>query len=219
MEDLFEDPRSGRNILRAHAMVEPMVLSIMKEPDSLWDIASLAAHDYYTYTHSVNVSLFLIATGREILGIDGMSQLKEVGFGGLLHDVGKSRIPEEILRKRGSLTEQESVLVREHPMAGLEIVRRHHRLSPTSRAIIRSHHESYDGTGYPDGIRGAAIPQVAGLAKIIDVYDALTTERPYANARSPFDAMELMGRMTGHFDVGMLRLFVRFLGPKEPGQG
>jgi len=214
MQDVFSDPRSGRNMQRAQNMIEAAVLTIMKNPNSLWHMTELASHDYYTYTHCVNVSMFLVAASAELLDIRDEQRLRRIGMGGIFHDIGKSHIPEKILLKPGKLTPEEFATIKEHPQLGLDVVGGHTRLPRVSAEIIRHHHERFDGSGYPDGLKGDQISSVARLSTVIDVYDALTTKRCYAPARKPFDAVELMvTRMAGHFDGDLLRGFVRFLGP------
>jgi HD-GYP domain-containing protein (c-di-GMP phosphodiesterase class II) len=216
MVDVFADPRSGKNLRRAQGLVEATVMSIMKRPDSLWQMTSVASHDYYTYTHCVNVCMFLVGASRELLGVEGESQLRRIGLGGIFHDVGKSQVPEHILNKPGKLTPEEFEEIKRHPALGVELIAEQRSLSAVASAIVRSHHERYEGGGYPDGVPAEGLREVVRLSTIIDVYDALTTERCYARARSPFAALQLMlNDMDGHFDPDLLRRFVAFLGPSQ----
>ena len=216
MAETFEEPRSGRNMQRAHTMVEATVLSILKDPEALWHMTSVAAHDYYTYTHCVHVCMFLVSASRDLFGITDITLLRPIGVGGLFHDIGKSQIPQEILNKPARLTAEEFEKVKMHPALGVDIVKHDAKTPRSATQIIRSHHEHYDGCGYPQGLAGEGINKVARLATIIDVYDALTTRRAYAPARAPFEALDLMlNQMTAEFDVDMLRAFIRFLGPQE----
>ena len=214
MRAVFDDPRSGRNLDRVKDVVSAAVFSIMRSPDAVWDMASLAAHDYHTYTHSVQVSVFLIATAKELLEVRDSTLLERIGYGGMLHDIGKSRIPEAILHKPEKLTQEEFEQVKAHPLLGLEMIERYRKIPASTAAVVRSHHERFDGRGYPDGLAGRTIRPVARLAKITDVYDALTTNRPYAPARTPFQALNVMTAMEGHFDVALLEGFVKFMGPR-----
>jgi putative nucleotidyltransferase with HDIG domain len=216
MEDTFQDPRSGRNLQRAHTMVEATVLSIIKDPETLWHMTDMASHDYYTYTHCVHVSMFLVTACRDLLGITDRTMLHRIGLGGLFHDIGKSQIPEEVLNKPGKLTPQEFELVKDHPTLGVSIVKRHRQMPHAAVQIIRCHHEHFDGGGYPAGLTGEGISRVSRLSTIIDVYDALTTKRVYAPAREPYAALELMlNGMAAQFDEPILKAFVKFLGPKS----
>jgi putative nucleotidyltransferase with HDIG domain len=215
MGDVFDDPRSGRNVQRAHRMVEGMVCSILTHHEALWLMTTVASHDYHTYTHSVDVCMFLVSACRDVLGIKDGHMLEKVGLGGIFHDVGKSEIPEAILTKPGKLTPEEFEVIKKHPARGLEILGSRRDVSAEAASIIVSHHEHFDGTGYPGGMSGKSISKLARLATVIDVYDALTTERPYAHASNPYDALQLMLQgMDGHFDRHLLRSFVKFLGPR-----
>ncbi len=216
MGDVFENPRSGKNLRRAQRMVEATVMSIMKDPDALWQMTSMASHDYYTYTHCVNASMFLIGASQDVLGITEVRRLERIGMGGLLHDVGKTVIPTEILNKPGKLSVEEFEEVKTHPPVGVELASRHRRLSAVTQSIIHGHHERLNGTGYPDSLSGERLDPVIRLSTIVDVYDALTTNRAYAPARPPYQAIRLMmNEMQGYFDRSLLRSFVKFLGPKE----
>jgi len=214
MTEVFEDPRSGRSMARARRMVEATVLSILKRPDSLWHMRALASHHYRTYTHCVHACMFLVATGKALLGIKDQLSLNRVGFGGILHDIGKSQIPDAILSKPRGLTPAELDLIKQHPLMGLEIARGVKRLPAVAAEVIRSHHERLDGTGYPAGLSGDQISPVVRLSSIIDVYDALTTDRAYAQARSSYSALKMMlTDMEGQFDTKLLESFIKFLGP------
>ncbi len=218
MKDTFRELRASRNLQRAQSMVEATVMSIMKHPQSLWEMTSMASHDYYTYTHCVTVSMFLIGASQELLGVQAESGLRRIGLGGIFHDIGKSQIPAGILNKRDKLTAEEFERIKEHPALGLELIAEQRSLSSVAAAIVRSHHERYDGSGYPDGVAAEGLREVVRLSTIIDVYAALATERCYAPARSPFAALQLMvNDMPGHFDPDLLRQFVAFLGPGHAG--
>jgi len=213
---VLSDPRSGHNMQRAHTMVEAMVRSIIKNPDALWQMTSIASHDYYTYTHCVNVCMFLVSACQSVLEIRDGRALQRIGLGGLLHDVGKSQIPAEILNKPGKLTDEEFAAVKKHPQLGVDLARQHSKLPMAAGRIILGHHERFSGGGYPDGLRGEAISEIVRISTIVDVYDALTTKRSYGDARSAFEALKLMlQQMAAHFDGRLLRAFVLFLGPRQ----
>lgn len=216
MADTFANPRSGRNVKRARTMVGATVRSVLKDPDALWHMTGIASHDYYTYTHCVHVCVFLVAGARDLLGITDRAMLERIGLGGMLHDIGKSQVPEEVLNKPGRLTPEEFEEVKKHPLAGVDIVREARRVPAEALRVIRSHHEHFDGSGYPRGLAGEGIDIVSRLATIVDVYDALTTKRAYAAARSTYDALDLMlNQMAAQFEVPLLRRFVKFLGPRD----
>ncbi len=216
MRDIFENPRDGKNLRRAHTVSEAMVRAVLKSPDALWHLTALASHNYAAHVHSVNVALFLTAAARELLGEKHLRQLKRIALGGLLHDVGKSQIPNDILDKPSELTYQEFQLVRQHPTIGLELVNAVTRVSSTTATIIRSHHENVAGDGYPDGLTWENIPPIARLARIVDAFDAMTSDRSYGRARAPFRVLKEMLDTDGEFDIALLRCFVGFLGPRKP---
>ncbi len=216
MKTVLEDPRSGENVKKAAKVVEPIVDAVLKSEDPVADITSLIAHDYYTYTHCMNVCVLLVAASRELLGISQQTPLRTIGLGALLHDLGKSRISEDILNKPGKLTEEEFAEIKRHPEYGLELARRYVSLTDTAARIMKNHHEHYDGSGYPDGLEGDQIHPVVRLSTVVDVYDALTTKRPYAPASTPYEALTIMAeKMKGHFGLNELRGFIRFLGPRD----
>jgi putative nucleotidyltransferase with HDIG domain len=216
MEQVFDDPRSGQTLKRVAATVEPMVITVVRNPRAISHMAALASHHYETYTHSVQVSVFLLGSANFVLGMEDLSLLQRIGLGGMLHDVGKTDVPKEILLKPGPLTDEEFALVKQHPVTGLEILEQHVRVPATAASIIRSHHERVDGQGYPDGLTGEHMRPIVKLSKICDVSDALTTDRPYATARAPFEALAVMKKMEGQFDADLLNAFIRFLGPEGP---
>ncbi|MGH7410587.1 MAG: HD-GYP domain-containing protein [Candidatus Methylomirabilis sp.] len=137
---------------------------------------SVEAKDAYTEGHCERLSRYSVALGRSL----GLSQeyLKALRRGGYLHDVGKIAIPESILNKRSGLTEEEWEIMREHPMVGERICKPLKSLKLVL-PIIRHHHERWDGSGYPDGLKGQAIPLTARILQVVDIYDALITARPY----------------------------------------
>ncbi len=150
---------------------------------------SIEMKDPYTEGHCERLSAYAVALGTRIgLSIDETTALQRAG---VLHDIGKVAVPDSILLKPGPLTEEEWSVVRLHPVTGEHIcspIRSFNRVLP----IIRHHHERFDGSGYPDGLAGDAIPVTARVLQVVDVYDALTTERPYKSALSANQALETM---------------------------
>ncbi len=152
---------------------------------------------------------------------------KELGFededlkpfctGMLLHDVGKTKISTDILNKKGKFTEEEFAIVKKHPEWGVEILKETGNGFTDEYTITLQHHENYDGSGYPHGIQKDEIHRCGKIARIIDVYDALTTNRPYAQAIRPFAALvEMKEKMSNCFDRELLKEFIRFSGPYDP---
>jgi len=217
MVSVFNDPRSGTNMRRAQDVVEATVLSILKDPDALWHMSDVAARDYQTYTHSVNVCMFLVAAATHVLDIRDAAMLRRIGIGAMFHDIGMSQIPDETTSKPPArLSREEMNALRRHPVIGYEMARSYGKLSESAGAIIRSHHEHLDGTGYPDGLSGHEISKLVRLMTIVNTYDTLTTGRPHTPAKTPFQALETMVKgMPGQLDAELLKAFVQFLGPMQ----
>jgi hypothetical protein len=174
-------------------------------------VAAVEARDRYTKGHSARVSQMAVLIG-EALRLPG-STLRSLGRAGLVHDVGKLSVPDAILSKPGRLTAEEYDVVKEHPMRGFEVIGRIASLHEELPGVLH-HHEWYDGSGYPHGLRGEEIPLAARILAVADVYDALTSERPYRGALSPDEALAHLRRMAGiQFDGKVVGAFARI----EPG--
>jgi HD-GYP domain-containing protein (c-di-GMP phosphodiesterase class II) len=209
MQDVYNDPRSGENIERSRSISDNIIRFTLTDPSSIPTLLSLSSHNYYTFTHCVNVAVFGIGLWQ-FIGLESPSELREFALGAILHDVGKCEIADEILNKPGKLTDEEFDFIQTHPRKGYELMQG--QVSDVALDIILHHHERYDGTGYPDKIAGNAISDNSKVAIIADVYDALTTNRPYGNARDPFQAMLLMKeKMVGHFEQQKFVSFIKFL--------
>lgn len=177
---------------------------------SLAALAPFISHDYKTYTHCMHVFIFTVA----ILNTYSLSEkeLFECGLGAMLHDVGKTRIPRSILNKRGSLTTEERDKIMSHPMHGISMCTQL-PLSQNTINCILFHHEKMDGSGYPAGLAGPDIPLPVRVITISDIYDALTTARPYADAMPPYEALTLMRHeMREHLDMDVFKRLVAVLG-------
>jgi len=214
VKDLLEDPRAG-NVIRTKTFAYNMVDYILKEDTAARGLLKIALHEYYTYTHSVNVAAVGTLFAKE-LGF-GDEDLKHFCTGILLHDVGKTKISTDILSKKGKLTEEEFARVKKHPELGVAILQETGNGFTDEYTITLEHHENYDGTGYPYGLQKNEIHHCGKIARIIDVYDALTTNRSYANAIRPFAALvEMKENMPNCFDRELLKEFIRFSGPCDP---
>ncbi len=164
--------------------------------------------DEYTYNHSINVAIYSVFIGN-LLNLT-KQDLKELTRAALLHDIGKSKIPKEILNKKGKLTEEEFEVVKRHTLDGYELSQDMHFLSEKVRCAILHHHEREDGSGYPFGIKGDEINLYAKIIAIADVYDALTSERVYKEKSAPFEAIEEFYKMgINKFDTCILNTFFK----------
>jgi HD-GYP domain-containing protein (c-di-GMP phosphodiesterase class II) len=198
--------------------------------DAIVALQDLATADAYTMQHSIDVTAVGVLIGRRLLLEEGWIDFRgerryeridervvQLGIGLILHDIGKLTVPQELLIKEGPLDEVEWALMRRHPLAGLDLVDAS-PVSAVARTVIRSHHERWDGSGYPDGLSGEAIHQFARIAAIADVYDAVTSERPYSDARPPHEGWQvIVDGAGGMFEPMTVRAFRRVVAPYPPG--
>ncbi len=214
IEDVFENPRSGPVIKRSKQMVNHTVDFILGDEEAFVNLLKIRKHDYYTYTHSVNVCTFLVSFAKTA-GINDIKTLKDVGEGGLLHDLGKSMVPSEIINKPTKLTKSEWEIMKKHPEYGVKIAKETRKISEVSLAIIGQHHEKISGNGYPLGLRGEELSVFARMASIVDVYDAITTNRSYSKARTPVEAAKFLLDHKGDFDEKLIMKFIKMVTLKE----
>ncbi len=216
VKDLFNDPKTG-TVERSKAFAHNMVDYVIKDSIAAENLLNLAVHEYHTYTHSVNVAAIGTLFGQG-LGL-GVKELKGLCAGILLHDVGKTRISADILNKPGKLTKEEFEIVKKHPELGMEVLEETGVKFKEERIVTLQHHENDDGSGYPYGLKKDEIHPCGKIARVIDVYDALTARRPYADAVRPFAALvEMRDEMLHCFDTEVLKEFIRFLGPYDQRQ-
>ena len=176
---------------------------------SIKSLAGLIEHDYQTFSHCVHVFVFTCAL-LQTYDLDD-KELAEVGLGAILHDIGKTQIPKSVLNKNGPLSKEERVLINSHPLKGMALCAKL-PLGQDAVNCIMFHHEKINGTGYPTGLTGESIPLSVKAVAASDVYAALTTKRPYADARKPFEALSMMKeKMKGHFDPEVFRRLVAVL--------
>ncbi len=214
VKDLFIDPKTGI-VNRTKAFAYNMVDYILQDCHAAHSLLKIAVHEHYTYTHSVNVAAVGTLFGKNI-GLDD-DELKNLCSGILMHDVGKTRISTEILNKNGELTKEEFEIIKKHPELGVEVLKEAGCTMEHEYIITLQHHENYDGSGYPYGLRKYEIHLCGKIARIIDVYDALTSRRPYSDAVRPFKALvEMKEKMLNSFDKQLFIDFVHFLGPYDP---
>ncbi|MCB2019180.1 MAG: HD-GYP domain-containing protein [Burkholderiaceae bacterium] len=192
-------------------LVESISASVMRHGGAMVSLARLKRHDDYTYMHSVAVCALMIALARQ-LGLDE-DAVRAAGTAGLLHDLGKAVMPAEVLNKPGKLTDDEFSLIKRHPERGHELLAKSGEASETVLDVCLHHHEKTDGSGYPHGLEGDRISLPARMGAVCDVYDAITSNRPY---KQGWDPAESIGRMAewrrGHFDETVFQAFVRSLG-------
>lgn len=210
---MFTDVRMGKaiDIHSADGLVDEMTQSILRHPSALISLVRLKNADEYTYMHSVAVCALMIALARQLNLPE--KRVSEAGLAGLLHDIGKMSISDEILNKPGRLTDEEFAKVRLHPVYGAKILL---TSQPAASALVYDvclhHHEKYDGNGYPKKLAGEQISLFARMAAVCDVYDAITSDRPYKKGWGPAESLQRMAQWDGHFDPKVFQAFVRAVG-------
>jgi HD-GYP domain-containing protein (c-di-GMP phosphodiesterase class II) len=211
-------------------VAEMIAHDIAENADMAVALDDLASADGYTLQHSIDVAAVGMLIGQRLFRESGWldhlgrrvydrreRRLARLGLGLLLHDIGKLIIPVDILNKPGKLDEAEWELMRAHPRAGVEMLRSD-LISPLVKVVVRSHHERWDGGGYPDGLSGEGIHQLARIAAAADVFDAVTSERVYASARPPDVGVQIVLDGAGRaFDPDVVDVFRRVVSPYPPG--
>ena len=214
VKDIFENQESAldtQTFEGVHHVVNSS-LSFLLTRAALENISRFLSHDYQTFSHSVHVFTYTMMLMNYMSEYWEKETLVDAGVGALLHDIGKTHIPASVLNKPGKLDEKEWQQIKQHPRYGTRMCT-NVRLPQTSFDCIRFHHEKYDGSGYPFGIRKDEIPVPARVITCCDVYDAITSKRPYAPAKTPFAALKIMGEeMKGAFDPEIFKSLIRVLG-------
>jgi HD-GYP domain-containing protein (c-di-GMP phosphodiesterase class II) len=211
LEAVMVDPRHTDAVPRTRRVAQQTVQLIVRDRDAMGHMAALMARDYDTVRHSMNVSVF--ATGlAAAAGVTNPSDLRDIALGGLLHDIGKSELPRELIVKPGAYTEEEMTLMRTHVARGEHILQADGRMGSLGMVVVSQHHERLTGNGYPRGLDAQHIHLFGRIAAIADVYDAMTSDRSYQRAMKPVDALHLMTtHLAPHFDKTLLQHFVKTL--------
>ncbi len=210
VSNMIHAVRSGHGIdvKQTQEVSEKLVEEVLQAPDAIMNLMDIKSFDDYTFTHNINVATICLLIGQAL----GLSKedMNDLGVGGMLHDVGKLKIPLSILNKDGKLTDQEFAEMKSHPTYGYEILSKSRGISERARMIALQHHEKFQGGGYPKRLKGNEISLFARICAVADVYDALTTDRPYRVAMSPYEAMKILNAgIDNHFDPKILTAFIR----------
>lgn len=204
MEDLFENPDVNKALDESRPIISDFINFMEVAPEAMGFMLSLSGHDFYTYNHSLDVSIYSLGLGK-VLSYNA-KDLEELGIGSLFHDIGKRNVSLDILCKKGGLNEAEWAQMKMHPQFGLTILNNHPNMSDAVKAACFEHHESWAGNGYPQGIAGHEIHPFARIVAITDTYDAMTTQRSYNVPLKPFDAVTMMrDKLAGRYDPEILK--------------
>ena len=204
LEDLFENPDVGVALEESIPIIGDLLHFMDVAPESIGNLISLSGHDFYTYNHSFDVSIYSLGLGQS-LGFN-KGDLAELGTASLLHDVGKRNVSLDILCKKGPLDENEWVQMRMHPQYGLKILNEHSGLSDAVKAACYEHHESWSGGGYPQDLSGQEIHPFARIVALTDTYDAMTTQRSYNVPMKPAESLNMIkNKLSARFDPEMLK--------------
>lgn len=212
VEAMFGEARLGRPVDAdaATPLVAAVCDSVLRNPHALVSVARLKTADDYTYLHSMAVAGLMAGLARR-MGL-AEAEVQAAARGGLLHDMGKALSPPQVLNKPGSLTDAEYGTMRRHPEDGHRLLLESGIDDTAALDIALHHHERVDGTGYPHRLAGDAISRMARMAAICDVYDAITSDRPYKRGWCPAESLRRMASWTGHFDPAIFQAFVKTLG-------
>ncbi len=196
------------NLGSTKQMVNKILEEILLNQDVLVSLSDIRTYDDEVFGHSVSVCILSVITGLK-LGYNQL-QLRDLGIGGLLHDLGKACIAKIILNKKQQLTPQEFDGIKEHSRLGFDILRQQEEISPLAAHIAFQHHEKYNGSGYPRGLKGGEIHEYARIIAVADVYDAMTSDRIYRPAFTPMETVQvLLESMGSHLDPDLVKVFIK----------
>ncbi len=210
---MFREVRMGKVVSTDDAgkLVEEISSSVVRNPGALISLARLKTADDYTYMHSVAVCALMVSLARQ-LDLDETS-VREAGMAGLMHDLGKALMPLEVLNKPGRLTDDEFRIIKRHPVEGHRLLVEGKTASDIVLDVCLHHHEKIDGSGYPDRLASDEISLFARMGAVCDVYDAITSNRPYKAGWDPAESIRKMTEWsTGHFDGRVFQAFIKSVG-------
>ncbi len=210
---MFQEVRMGNAICAEAAgeLVEEISMSVMRNRGALISLARLKTADDYTYMHSVAVCALMVSLARQLDLSE--EEIREAGMAGLLHDLGKALMPIKVLNKPGKLTDDEFRVIKSHPVEGHRLLVEGKSASAIVLDVCLHHHEKIDGSGYPDRLAGDGISLFAKMGAVCDVYDAITSNRPYKAGWDPAESIRKMTEWSkGHFDERVFQAFIKSVG-------
>ncbi len=210
---MFQEARMGKAVSAEAAgeLVDEISTSVLRNPGALISLARLKSADDYTYMHSVAVCALMVALARQ-LGLDDKTT-RDIGMAGLLHDLGKAMMPMDVLNKPGKLTDAEFTIIKSHPEEGHQLLMEGKAVGEIALDVCIHHHEKMDGSGYPHHLPGDQISLYAKMGAVCDVYDAITSNRPYKPGWDPAESIRKMTEWCkGHFDERIFQAFVKSIG-------
>jgi HD-GYP domain-containing protein (c-di-GMP phosphodiesterase class II) len=212
VQNIMEEVRFGEPVKteKVEPVVEKMVDSIFRNQDALVSIGRIKKTDEYTFMHSMSVCVLMISFGKH-LGFD-TQQLKDIGIGGMLHDIGKMMVPQDVLNKTGSLSDEEYAQIKEHAKHSHTLLGQTPGISEISVLLASQHHERIDGSGYPYGLKGDEISIYGQAAAIADVYDAMTSQRCYQKRFEPSEVLKKLFEWSGAYNQELVQKFIRCIG-------
>lgn len=212
IKNLFGEARLGHAIGTENfvPLVDNITDSVLRNPVALISVARLKQRDDYTYMHSVAVCALMVSLARQ-LGMEG-EQIRLAGMAGMMHDLGKAVMPLDVLNKPGKLTDDEYAIMKAHPERGHEMLLEDGNAGPVVLDVCLHHHEKIDGTGYPHRLKGSDISLFAKMGAVCDVYDAVTSVRPYKDGWDPAEALRRMAQWAGHFEPAVFQAFIKTVG-------
>ena len=213
MKRLMENTPDEEVISAAKTGFYEVIDCILGEDHLNHYLLAIRDYDAYTYSHSVNVGVLSLLIARRYFGHSDRHDLRELGIGFFLHDLGKIRINPDVIMKEGLLSDEEMTEMRRHPLYGFDILKETNQLTTESKLIVLEHHEREDGRGYPYGLYGGEIHEYARICALVDMYDALTSDRPYREKMVPYKALNLIkSKLADRTQKALFETLVQVLG-------
>jgi putative nucleotidyltransferase with HDIG domain len=210
VKKVFREKPTRNNVILGQQLIAQVSAQAIGDQVTLRALLSLFSKDYYTFSHCIQVAILGMSFCK-FIGCK-INEVEDFGMGALFHDIGKNSIDEEILNKPGPLDRDEFDIIKRHPLVGYHQIKSTQAMTKLQLEIVLHHHESMDSSGYPDRLTGYDIHKYARVARIIDIYDALTTRRPYKAALTPIEALQVMSNeMKRTLDLHFFEKFIVFI--------